>query len=316
MRALLCISLLAALSISGCKPRDALLQGYVEGEFLYLAAPEGGYLKSLDTPRGSRVEAGQTLFVVASDPDSDALSEAEARAGSARAKVQDLAAPRRRSEIAALQANLAATRAALQLAETRLHQQESLVAQHLTPQSSLDEARSAQQQAAAQADAAQQQLATFQASVGRRAEVRAAAAELDAALAAAAQKRWIVSRKTVRAPEVGEITDSFYRPGEWVPAGSPVVSLLPDARRRLRFFVPETLFGAIHVGQEVVASCDGCAAPIRGHIDFIAPQAEYTPPVIYSRDTRDKLVFRIEAAVAGEAAKNLHPGLPVDVRLQ
>jgi HlyD family secretion protein len=110
------------------------------------------------------------------------------------------------------------------------------------------------------------------------------------------------------------VADTYYRPGEWVPAGAPVASLLPDARRRLRFYVPETMVAGLAPGQPVVATCDGCAAPIRATIDFIAPQAEYTPPVIYSTGSREKLVFRVEAAPAAEQAAALRPGLPVDVR--
>ena len=100
-----------------------------------------------------------------------------------------------------------------------------------------------------------------------------------------------------------------------IAAGAPVASLLPDTRRRLRFYVPETVVGTLQPGQAVEARCDGCAAPIRATIDFIAPQAEYTPPVIYSRGTREKLVFRVEAAPAPDDARRLRPGLPVDVRL-
>jgi HlyD family secretion protein len=100
-----------------------------------------------------------------------------------------------------------------------------------------------------------------------------------------------------------------------VPAGAAVASLLPDRRRRLRFFVPETALAALRPGQAVEAACDGCAAPIRATVDFIAPQAEYTPPVIYSRGSREQLVFRVEAAPAPAQAAGLRPGLPLDVRL-
>jgi HlyD family secretion protein len=125
----------------------------------------------------------------------------------------------------------------------------------------------------------------------------------------------VVERKAVSAPAAGEVTETYYRPGEWVPAGAAVASLLPDNRRKLRFYVPETALAGLKPGQAVEAACDGCAQPIRASIDFIAPQAEYTPPVIYSRGSREKLVFRIEAAPAPEQAASLRPGLPVDVRL-
>lgn len=289
--------------------------GYVEGEYLYLAAPQAGYLKSLDAPRGSRVAAGQPLFAIAADPDAQALAEAEARAGSAREKVENLKAPRRPPEIATLEANLQAAQAALRLARTRLQQQEALARAQFVAQAALDEARSAFEQAAAQVEAARQQLASYRVTLGRQAEVRGAEADLQAAAALADQKRWAVERKAVAAPAAGEVAETYYRPGEWVAAGAAVASLLPDTRRRLRFFVPETALAGLRPGQAVEAGCDGCAAPIRATIDFIAPQAEYTPPVIYSRGSREKLVFRVEAAPAAEQAAGLRPGLPVDVRL-
>jgi len=305
-----------AMLLAACgKDATPSYQGYVEGEYLYLAAPQAGYLKSLDAPRGSRVAAGQPLFAIAADPDAQALDEAEARAGSAQEKVENLKEPHRQPEIAALEANLQAAQAALRLARTRLQQQDALARAKFVSQAALDEARSAFEQATAQVEAARQQLATYRVTLGRQAEVRGAEADLQAAAALAAQKRWLVERKAVSAPAAGEVAETYYRPGEWVPAGGAVASLLPDARRRLRFFVPETALARLKPGQAVEAGCDGCAAPIRATIDFIAPQAEYTPPVIYSRGSREKLVFRVEAAPAAEQAASLRPGLPVDVRL-
>jgi HlyD family secretion protein len=83
----------------------------------------------------------------------------------------------------------------------------------------------------------------------------------------------------------------------------------------MRFYVPETELARLQPGQAVEAGCDGCVQPIRGTIDFIAPQAEYTPPVIYSRGSREKLVFRVEAAPLPGQAASLRPGLPIDVRI-
>lgn len=309
------LAILAVL-IGGCeKPSELAYQGYVEGEYLYLSAPQAGYLKSLDAVRGSRVVAGQALFAIAADPDAQALAEAEARTGSAREKVENLKEPRRAPEIATLEANLQAAQASLRLARTRLQQQEALARAKFVSQAALDEARSAFDQANAQVEANRQQLATYRATLGRQSEVRGAEADLRAATALAEQKRWVVERKAVSAPAAGEVSETYYRPGEWVPAGAAVASLLPDARRRLRFYVPETAIAAFKPGQKIEAGCDGCAVPIRATIDFIAAQAEYTPPVIYSRGSREKLVFRVEAAPDAEQAATLRPGVPVDVHL-
>lgn len=310
-----CLLSVAAL-LGGCdKPPAPAYQGYVEGEYLYLSAPQAGYLKSLDALRGSRVQLGQALFAVATDPDAQALAEAEARAGSAREKVENLKEPRRAPEIATLQANLQAAQASLRLARTRLQQQQALATAKFVSPAALDEARSTFEQASAQVEANRQQLATYRATIGRQSEVRGAEADLRAATALAEQKRWVVERKAVSSPSAGEVSETYYRPGEWVPAGAPVLSLLPDARRRLRFYVPETKLAELQPGRRVEAGCDGCTAPIRATIDFIAVQAEYTPPVIYSRGSREKLVFRVEAAPDAEQAATLRPGLPLDVRL-
>jgi HlyD family secretion protein len=104
--------------------------------------------------------------------------------------------------------------------------------------------------------------------------------------------------------------------GEWVPAGAPVVSVLPAANVKARFFVPETELGRVRVGQGVKLACDGCGAPIDAKVSFIATQAEFTPPVIYSKDSRAKLVFLVEARPSPADAVKLHPGQPVDVTLQ
>lgn len=305
-----------ALALTACGPAaPPAYPGYVEGEFLYLAAPQAGYLKSLDAPRGSRVAAGQPVFAIAADPDSQALAEAEAKAGAAREKVENLKEPRRAPEIAGLEAQVRGAESALRLAEVQLRRDEALAGKHFVSPARLDESRAARDEAASQLDAARQQLANYRATLGREAEVRGAEADVQAAQAQAEQKRWLVERKAVAAPANGEIAETYYRPGEWVAAGSPVASLLPDGRRRLRFFVPETAVASLKPGQAVEAGCDGCTTPIRGIIEFIAPQAEYTPPVIYSRGSRERLVFRVEAAPNPEQAANLRPGLPLDVRL-
>lgn len=311
LAAVVLLSLLGACT----KELPTSYQGYIEGEYLYLSAPQAGYLKSLDAARGSRVVSGQALFAIAADPDAQALDEAEARTGSAREKVENLKEPRRQPEIAALQANVQAAQAGQRLARTRLQQQEALAQAKFVSQAALDEARSAFEQASAQMEAARQQLTSYKATIGRQSEVRGAEADVQAAAALAAQKRWIVERKAVVAPDAGEVSETYYRPGEWVPAGAAVASLLPDARRRLRFYVPESVLATLTIGQSLEAGCDACTAPIRANIDFIATQAEYTPPVIYSRGSREKLVFRVEAVPDLKQAATLRPGLPVDVRL-
>lgn len=302
------------LSACGSEP-DSAYHGYVEGEFMYLAAPQAGYLKTLDVGRGQRVLPDQQVFAIAADPDAQALAAAQARVEAARSRVENLGDPRRPTEIAALEAEVRAAQTALQLSTTQLAQQEALAKSRFISTARLDEARAARDRNAAQLEAARQQLATYRASLGRKAELAGATAELQAADADAAARQWQVARKLVAAPVAGEISDTYYQPGEWVAAGQPVASLLPDGRRRIRFYVPEGAVAGLAPGKTVEVRCDGCGAPFRARIDFVAAAAEYTPPVIYSAKARGKLVFRAEAVPGPEQAATLRPGLPVDVTL-
>jgi HlyD family secretion protein len=110
------------------------------------------------------------------------------------------------------------------------------------------------------------------------------------------------------------VQDIFLRPGEWVAAGQPVLALLPPANRKARFYVPQSVVGGLKLDAPVQLHCDGCGAAIPARISFIANGPEYTPPVIYSNQQRDKLVFLVEARpVKAEDAERLHPGQPLDV---
>jgi HlyD family secretion protein len=145
-------------------------------------------------------------------------------------------------------------------------------------------------------------------------QIAAAEANVRALEAALAKAEWDLSQKRQDAPQSGLIFDTLYRTGEWVAAGKPVVVLLPPANIKVRAFVPEARVGTIHVGDSVRVVVDGVSEPFSGKVSFISPQAEYTPPVIYSQESRSKLVFMIEAVFDPATAARLHPGQPVDVQ--
>jgi len=118
------------------------------------------------------------------------------------------------------------------------------------------------------------------------------------------------------APEDALVENTFFNVGEWVPAGTPVVSLLPPGNLKARFYIPEPLLSSFQIGRPVEISCDGCPAPIPARVSFVSSQAEYTPPVLYSKESRSKLVFLVEARLDPAASGTLRPGQPVDVRLK
>ena len=304
---------LALAAVTGCdRAADAGWAGYVEGDYVYVAAPIAGALKTLAVQRGDQVRQGALLFELDAQTERAAREEAAARADSAAAQSADLQTGKRAQEIAVVQAQLAQARAQAAQAGAELARQQQLVAQGFVSPAHLDEIRAAAQQAHARV--AELEAALRVARLPARADERgAAAASAEAARFALAQARWREDQKRQLAPADAQVADTLFRAGEWVAAGQPVVALLPPGAVKLRFFVPEHELGAIAVGQPVSARCDGCAVPVAARISFIATQAEYTPPVIYSNAQRARLVFMVEARPDAAAARQLHPGQPIDV---
>lgn len=165
-----------------------------------------------------------------------------------------------------------------------------------------------------QQDLRRKKLTSAQAVDAARTQAETARAQLEQVRAQLAQAQWTLAQKTVAAPAAGVVEDVYYRVGEQVAAGAPVLALLPPQNRKLRFFVPQSDLDRVRIGTRISAHCDGCAAPIDATVRFVAPQAEYTPPVIYSAAARQKLVFLVEAWPEAAAALALRPGQPVEVQ--
>ena len=307
--------LLSAVLAASCGPREAPgLQGYVEGEFVRVAAPFAGTLVKLDVKRGDAVAEGASLFALEAGSEDAARREAEAQVSRARAQLEDLRKGRRPTEIAAVRAQLAQAEAAAALSTKEFARQMDLVQKGFASAQSADQARASRDRDRDKVAEMRNLLATAQ-SGARPDEIRAAEAQLKAAEEALAQADWRLRQKSVAASAAGVVTDTLYVQGDWVNAGSPVVTVLPPANVKVRFFVPEPRLGAMRVGQRVEVSCDGCGAPVAAQVTYISPQAEYTPPVIYSRESRAKLVFLVEARANAADSARLHPGQPVDVKL-
>lgn len=311
--AMLAASALLLLAGGCSEPAASGYQGYAEGEFVLVAAPVAGTLETLPVRRGQTVAAGAPLFALERVAELAAVKEAEQRLHSAEARVADLGRARRRDEIAALEAQIAQAAAQVQLSGTQLRQQKELAEKGFVSPARLDEAQAAFDRDSARLAEARSQLQVARASVGRQGEIEAARTEAEAARAVVAQARWRHDQKQQAAPVDALVFDTFFRPGEWVPAGRPVVSLLPPQNLKVRFYVPEPVLGSLRVGQAVKVRCDGCADPVDAAISHISPEAEYTPPVIYSKESRARIVFLVEARPAAQQAMRLHPGQPVDV---
>jgi HlyD family secretion protein len=288
------------------------VQGYVEGEFVYVASPLSGELEKLAVKRGAQVKKGELLFALECVAETAARDEAQERLAQARAQLEDTRKGQRPTEIESLEAQLRQASAALALSAQELARQELLAKTGATPSADLDRARSAHDQRSASVAELEADLKT--ARLGSRVDVvESAEQETKARAATLAKAEWDLAQKQQSATQDGAVFDTLYREGEWVAAGKPVVVLLPPANVKVRAFVKQALVATIHAGDEVRVFVDGVAEPIAGRVTFISPQVEYTPPVIYSKESREKLVVLIEARFDDAVSARLHPGQPVDV---
>ena len=309
---ILILMALAALT-AGCSDTPAnLFQGYVEGEYVLVSSPIGGALDVLSVARGQQVTKGAPLFVLEHGFELAAVNEALHGLQRARNNQANLEKGQRPSEIASIQALLRKAKASAELARLEYERRVKLIAEQTISQEELDRAKSDYDQQRQEVRQMTADLTT--ARLGARSdEIRGAEAEVLQAQAKLDQARWNLDQKSQAAPADGLVFDTLYREGEWVAAGKPVVSLLPPANVEVRFFVPETVVGQLNMGDEARIRIDGEDAPVVTKIYYISPSAEYTPPVIYSSQSRAKLVFMVKARPAPADGTRLHPGQPVDV---
>ena len=269
----LAFALMLSLALGACEEKhDQGWLGYGEGDSAMISAPQAGWVTALKVERGTVVKRGDLLFVLDSTTQEASTQQAVGALGQAQDQL--------RQE----QSNLVYMR-------TELARQENLARDHAGVPAQLDLARTNAQQSAARIGQLQAQIAQMQ-------------ANLKGAV-------YGLSQRQITAQTEGPVQDIFFRPGEYVPASTPVVSVLPPANVYARFFVPETELPKVKLGQKVQVNCDGCK-PMTATITFIAAQAEFTPPVIFSVNNREKLVYKLEARASGGLA--IHPGQPVTVR--
>jgi len=306
---------LAAWLLAGCdRTRPGEFQGYVEGEYVYIASPVGGTLTNLAVARGDQVKAGQLLFALERESEAASVRSAQHTLDQARAQLADLDKGKRPSEISSLAAQLDHARADLKLAETELARRQNLMGQNVISKEELDQARAQRDADQAQVDQLAADLATGKLG-GREDAVTAAQALVAVQADALAKAQWTYDQKQQFAPAAAPVQDTLYRQGEYVAAGSPVVELLPPDHLKVRFFVPEEWVARVKVGAPAQVSFDGGKAPLTATISYISTEAEYTPPVIYNRENRASLVYMIEARFAPGDAAEVRPGQPVDVRV-
>lgn len=304
---------LAVLLLTGCGNGERAFVGYVDADFVRPAPIASGRLVTLAVHRGDRIKKGALLFALDDAKEIAARDAARSALAQSEAQLANLKLGKRPQEIALIRAQLAQAEAKRDLTRLTYERARELLAQKVVSVERRDTAQ-------AEFRAAEAQVAELKAALNvaalpaRDDEIKAAAAAVDAAKARLAEAEWQLRERRVTAPSPASVEDTYFEPGDFVPASTPVISLLPPDTIHVKFYVPQEIVPKLDIGRTVSITCDGCAGAVAGKISFISTQAEFTPPVIYSETTRAKLMFRIEATP--EAPAVLRPGLPVTVTME
>ena len=303
----------AASLFSACAGPPPLAVGYVEGDFVLLAPIEVAQVESISVKRGDRVEAGGILAEMETDDAGIAVAQAEAALAQAEAQLANLQIGKRPEEIAVLEAMVRSAKAEAEEKNRRLARASDLLKRGTATQAAFDEAQTAVEVGEAQINQAEANLAVAKLPA-RPEEIKAAENQVKQATAELNQARWRLAKRALAAPAAGRIDDVIRNPGDVAGPSAPVISMLPDGAVKLSLFVPEPSFSSVAVGKMLKVRCDGCPQGIEARISYVSPDPEFTPPVIYSLETRQKLVYLVEARPVGDASP-LQPGQIVDVEL-
>jgi len=309
---LLCTIPLIASLLAACGT-EPLAVGYVEGEFVQLAPLEVAQVRSVAVQRGDRVEPGRPLALTEDTDAQIAVTQAEAALAQAKAQLADLQVGRRPEEIAVLEAAVRSAKAQADEAHRTLARTQDLTKRGVMTQAQLDDATTALEVADAAIGQATANLAVGRLPARQEAIVAAENA-VKGSQSALDTARWRLSKRTLEAPAPGRVTDVIRNPGDLAGPSAPVITMLPDGAVKLKVYIPQEKFSSVKVGSLLSVHCDGCESGLKARVSYLSPDPEFTPPVIYSLETRQKLVYLIEAHPV-EPNSPLQPGQIVDVTL-
>jgi len=296
---------------SACDDQREIAVGFVEGEYVLVAPTETAQILSIDVARGDKITKDQPLARLEKRDVEIAVLQAEASVEQAQRKLANLQLGRRPQEIAVIEASLASAKVQVVEAERNFQRQSDLLKRGITSQGKFDTAESGMALAKSKMDElmANLEVAKLPARID---EVKAATATVKQAEAVLENANWRLSKRTLSIPRSGTVVDIIRNSGEVASPQAPVLTILPDDGLKLRFYIPQKSLARMKLGQQLNASCDGCANPLSATIVYISPDPEFTPPVIYSLKNRQKLVYMIEARPDANSS-GLNAGQIVDV---
>jgi len=292
-------------------PAETVFYGYVEAQYVYVAPASAGTIVSIAVADGDRVQAGAELFGLDRRAQEAQLASARAQLAAARAQLDNITTGRREEELAITERALERARSELELAQQNYDRTQPLYAQGVVPRARLDQDHAALMAAQSAVEELDAQL-TVGRLPARPAEIDAARAQVEAAAAEVEQLKVALADRTATAPVAGAVEEVFFAVGEQALPSMPVVSILPDGGLEVRFFVTESERQQIHPGDAMSVDCRGCETPVTAEVTWLATEAQFNPPIIYSRQDRADLVYLVKAKPEAGAALNV--GQPVEVR--
>jgi HlyD family secretion protein len=310
----LCSLPLIASLMSCPAPGPALAVGYVEGEHVVLAPTETAQLLTLTVKRGDKVTPGMLLGALEDTDAKIAVAEAVAALAQAEAQLANLHEGRRPEEINVLEASLNSATAEVTEAERVATRQSGLSKRGIASQADLDQATTKLDLARTKVAQAQANLAVARLPA-RAQEIAAARQQMRRAQASLSAAEWRLSKRKLVSPSLGVISDIIRNPGDIAGPQAPVLDILPDGAVKIRLYFREAEISKLVVGTVLSIQCDGCPAGVEAAVSYVSDTPEFTPPVIYSLENRQKLVFLVEARETGGASA-LRPGQIVDASIK
>ncbi|PIP79718.1 MAG: integrase [Gammaproteobacteria bacterium CG22_combo_CG10-13_8_21_14_all_40_8] len=306
--------MLTSLSLFGCKPPEQLeiYTGYIEAEYLYIAPPSSGWLVQQSLQQGQKIHQGDLLFKLDDDQQQLQLNEAKLQLEQSNSKLDDMTQGARPQEIAVIENQIKEAQAQLKFSALEKERFIKTADKQLSTLSQRDQAISHYEVAKARLAELENQLHLAKLSA-REHQLLAQGSAVKAAESNVAIKQWAIDQRSVFSQQDGIIDQVFYRKGEFVQQATPVISLLLDESLKVKFYLPQSKLSQIKLSHTVNIHSDGIPNLVQAKISHIAKDAEFTPPVLFSQNTRNKLVFLVEAKLP--PSTRLNPGQPVDVSL-
>lgn len=298
--------------VSSCgKENDNQIQGYIEGDFLYIGSPSGGILEKLAVEKGENVKTGTLLFSLDSSEAGHALGAVKNIRLAVQSMIVDMSKGQRPEDIDVSKGLLASAKAFREGSEIGTERETIMWKGKATSEREYLIVKHIHEVAVGLVSAVEAFIKVQQ--MGQRADKIKAAESVFNALGSLEKllerKIELMSR---RAPSAAFVYQTIYKKGEFVPSGKAVVVLLPPENVKARFFIPRNLLDRFKPGQTIKVRIDG-DGEAQGKINYISPKAEYTPPFIYSESSSEKFVYMAEAIFPPETARKLHPGQPVTI---